>query len=276
MEKPKGFRPQKPKVEATLKKIKYEILIISGKGGVGKSTLAVNLAYSLAAKERSVGLLDVDIHGPSIGKMTGIEGVSLTVDENGKIKPAVKDGVRIVTMASLLQSPDAPVIWRGPLKMKAIEQFLGDINWGELDYLIIDAPPGTGDEPLSVCQLIPKLTGSVIITTPQDVALLDARKTVSFSRALGVPVIGIVENMSGFTCPYCGKKIDIFKTGGAIKAAKQMNLNFLGDVPLDPKIVDSSDDGKPFITAVEDNPNAEKLEQIAENIMNIIEKNKIT
>ena len=276
MEKPKGFRPQKPKVEATLKKIKYEILIISGKGGVGKSTLAVNLAYSLAAKERSVGLLDVDIHGPSIGKMTGIEGVSLTVDENGKIKPAIKDGVRIVTMASLLQSPDAPVIWRGPLKMKAIEQFLGDINWGELDYLIIDAPPGTGDEPLSVCQLIPKLTGSVIITTPQDVALLDARKTVSFSRALGVPVIGIVENMSGFTCPYCGKKIDIFKTGGAIKAAKQMNLNFLGEVPLDPKIVDSSDDGKPFITAVEDNPNAEKLEQIAENIMNIIEKNKIT
>lgn len=276
MEKPKGFRPQKPKVEATLKKIKYEILIISGKGGVGKSTLAVNLAYSLAAKGRSVGLLDVDIHGPSIGKMTGIEGVSLTVDENGKIKPAVKDGVRIVTMASLLQSPDAPVIWRGPLKMKAIEQFLGDIDWGELDYLIIDAPPGTGDEPLSVCQLIPKLTGSVIITTPQDVALLDARKTVSFSRALGVPVIGIVENMSGFTCPYCGKKIDIFKTGGAIKAAKQMNLNFLGEVPLDPKIVDSSDDGKPFITAVEDNPNAEKLEQIAENIMNIVEKNKIT
>lgn len=260
--------PYKERIDDAMGKIAHKVIVLSGKGGVGKSTVAVNLAYALQKNGKRVGLLDVDIHGPSIGKMTQIEGEYLQ-KSGDKIAPIEKDGVKIVSMSSLLASPDTPVIWRGPLKMKAIQQFLGDIDWGDLDYLIVDSPPGTGDEPLSVVQQIPSLDGSIIVTTPQDVALLDARKTVNFSKQVGISVLGVIENMSGFRCPHCGAEIDIFKVGGGLKAAKEMGLNFLGSLPLDPRIVEMSDVGKSFV--LEESESSEKMRKIVRALMDIVE-----
>jgi len=274
---PFGMDEESKKIKARMSKIKHKLLVISGKGGVGKSTIAVNLAYAYTIKGQSAGLLDIDIHGPSIGRLAGIEGLPLTLNPDQSIEPIEKGGVRIVTMASLLQDTDQPVIWRGPLKMKAIKQFLGDINWGELDWLVIDSPPGTGDEPLSICQLLPDLDGSIIVTTPQDVALLDARKTVKFSQALGVKVIGIIENMSGFVCPHCGKRTDIFKTGGGEKAAKEFGIPFLGRLPLEPAIMESCELGKPYVWMFPESESAKEIMKIADKIAEIIEttnKNK--
>jgi Mrp family chromosome partitioning ATPase len=183
--------------------------------------------------------------------------------------PIEVKGIKVITMASLLQDADAPVIWRGPLKMGAIKQFLGEIEWGELDYLIIDSPPGTGDEPLSVCQLIPEADGSIIVTTPQDVALIDSRKAVRFSQALKIPVLGIVENMSGFNCPHCGKPIDLFKVGGGERAASSMNIPFLGRIPIDPKIVDSGDDGFAYIYDYAKAPAGEAMQEIVNKIIEV-------
>jgi len=258
------------KIHNRMSKIKHKILVISGKGGVGKSTISTNLAYGFSKIGQNSGLLDVDIHGPSIGRMTGIEGLPLAVNEDKSIEPIIKDGVRIITMASLLQSSDQPVIWRGPLKMKAIQQFLGDINWSDLDWLVIDSPPGTGDEPLSVCQLLPDLDGSIIVSTPQEVALLDARKTVKFSQALGVKVLGIVENMSGFVCPHCGQRTDIFKSGGGEKAAKEFNIPFLGRIPIEPAIMESGEQGKPYVVENPDSESAKELMSIAKKITDIL------
>ncbi len=275
MEKPKinlpGQSEEEKKIRERMSKIKHKILVISGKGGVGKSTIATNLAYAFARMGLPAGLLDIDIHGPSLGRMTGIEGEQLRVKPNGLVEPVKKDGVSIITMASLLQDPDQPVIWRGPLKIKAIKQFLGDIDWGELDFLVIDSPPGTGDEPLSVCQLLPDLDGSVIVTTPQEVALLDARKTVKFSQALGVKVLGIVENMSGFVCPHCGKRTDIFKTGGGLKASQELGIPFLGRIPLEPAIMESGEEGKPYVLHHPDSESAKELLSIAEKIRDMLE-----
>ncbi|MBN2008703.1 Mrp/NBP35 family ATP-binding protein [candidate division KSB1 bacterium] len=235
-------------IRDNMARIKHKIIVMSGKGGVGKSTVASNLAYGLMFSGFKVGILDTDIHGPSLGKMLGIEGMRIQPGNGGNgLKPIESKGLKAITMASLLEDSDTPVIWRGPLKMGAIKQFLGEIEWGDLDYLIIDSPPGTGDEPLSVCQLIPEADGSVIVTTPQDVALLDSRKTVTFSRVLKIPVIGIVENMSGFNCPHCGEAIDLFKTGGGERAATSLNVPFLGRIPIDPQIVETGDDGTAFI-----------------------------
>ena len=258
------------KIHNRMSKIKHKILVISGKGGVGKSTISTNLAYGFSKIGQNSGLLDVDIHGPSIGRMTGIEGLPLAVNEDKSIEPIIKDGVRIITMASLLQSSDQPVIWRGPLKMKAIQQFLGDINWSDLDWLVIDSPPGTGDEPLSVCQLLPDLDGSIIVSTPQEVALLDARKTVKFSQALGVKVLGIVENMSGFVCPHCGQRTDIFKSGGGEKAAKEFNIPFLGRIPIEPAIMESGEQGKPYVVENPDSESAKELMSIAQKIADML------
>jgi Mrp family chromosome partitioning ATPase len=180
--------------------------------------------------------------------MAGIESVRLFKNNGGIIEPALKSGVKIITMSSLLPPGSAPVIWRGPMKMRAIDQFLSEINWGELDYLIIDSPPGTGDEPLSIIQRIPEMDGAIIVTTPQDVALDDAKRTVNFARALGVPVLGIIENMSGFVCPHCGEKSDIFKTGGGERAAREMGIDFFGRLPIEPSVMFSGDSGKPFVT----------------------------
>lgn len=238
---------EKKELSENIKNIHHRILVMSNKGGVGKSTVAVNLALGLVRKGMRVGLLDVDVHGPSIPKMLGLEQMAL-VGDAGKIQPvAYTTDLKVVSMGFLLKDNESPVIWRGPLKMGAIKQFLEEVDWGELDYLIIDSPPGTGDEPLSVAQLIKDLDGVIVVTTPQEVALLDSRKAVNFARQLKVPVLGIVENMSGFICPHCGKKTDLFKTGGGEKAAEQMNVSFLGRVPFEPEIVSSGDEGKPFV-----------------------------
>lgn len=222
-------------------------MVMSNKGGVGKSTMAFNLAYGFVDAGKTVGILDADLHGPNMAKMVGVQDKKLE-EHGGRILPiGLGPSLKLVSIALVLGSPDEPVIWRGPLKMKAIKQFIEDVEWGELDYLVIDSPPGTGDEPLSVIQLIPGIDGVIIVTTPQEVALLDSRKAVNFARSLNVAVIGIIENMSGLICPNCGKEIDLFKKGGGEKAAQEMGVPFLGRIPLDPQIVRSTDEGDPFI-----------------------------
>lgn len=266
---------QKEKIKKRMGKIKYKLTIISGKGGVGKSTVAVNLAYGLLFQGKKVGILDVDIHGPSLAKMLGIESRKLGASEDNVIEPInITPHLKAVTIASLLESVDTPVIWRGPLKMKLIAQFLGDVNWGELDYLIIDSPPGTGDEPLSVVQLIPELDGIIIVTTPQEVALLDSRKSVNFAKSLKIPVTGIIENMSGLICPYCGKKINLFKIGGGEKAAQDFKVPFLGRIPIEPDIVDSTDKGRPFIQTYAKTRTAKLIEETITKIREVVENKK--
>lgn len=194
------------------------LAVASGKGGVGKTTVTVNLAYSFYLTGKRVGILDTDIHGPNTAKMLGIEECRLTGSRDGGIEPVyVYPTLKVVSIAFALENKDQPVIWRGPLKMATIKQFLSDVNWGTLDYMIVDSPPGTGDEPLSVCQLIPGLSGAIIVTTPQDLATLDARKSIMFAKQLNVPVIGVIENMSGFSCPHCGGEISILLRGGESK-----------------------------------------------------------
>jgi Mrp family chromosome partitioning ATPase len=253
-------------LEARLSHIKHRIVVMSGKGGVGKSTVAVSLAVSLALKGRKVGLLDADIHGPNLPKMLGLDNQRLQAGESGIIPQPVMENLAVVSMAFLLENPDSPVVWRGPLKHTVIRQFVADVQWGELDYLIIDLPPGTGDEPLSVAQVIKPMDGSVIVTTPQDVALLDSRKSVVFSQQIEVPVLGVVENMSGFVCPHCGEKIDLFKQGGGEKAARELEVPFLGAVPLDPQVVIQGDAGKPFVEAFPDSPTALAFDEIVNRL----------
>jgi len=250
-----------------MSQIAAKILVLSNKGGVGKSSVAVNIAVSFSKRGLKVGLLDADMHGPSVAKMLGFEGKRLTIAENGGILPfPVNSNLVAVSMASFLEDGDTPVIWRGPLKMSALRQFLAEVDWGKLDYLVIDSPPGTGDEPLSVCQLVKDLTGAIIVTTPQDIALLDSRKCVGFLTQLSVPILGILENMSGLTCPHCGKNIDIFKSGGGEKAAKELNVPFLGRLPFDPRIVETTDNGKPFVEMYPDSESAKVLDKICSSI----------
>jgi Mrp family chromosome partitioning ATPase len=254
------------KIGRTLQKIKNRVMVFSGKGGVGKSTVSANLGLALAQKGKKVGLLDVDIHGPNLAKMLGVEGQKLAATNDGRIIPVeIIPRLSLVSMAFLLDNPDIPVIWRGPLKMKAISQFLSDVEWGVLDWLIIDSPPGTGDEPLSVAQLIPS-TGAIVVTTPQDMSILDSRKTVSFARKLNLKIIGIIENMSGLICPYCGQKIDLFKQGGGENAAREMGVPFLGRIPIDPDIVNSGDDGKPFVSSKPESKATKAFINIVEKI----------
>jgi ATP-binding protein involved in chromosome partitioning len=265
-----GKKPQEDeiKVSLTLSKIKNRLLVFSGKGGVGKSTVAANLAMSFAHKGMKVGLLDVDIHGPNLPKMLGVENKRLDVTSGG-IKPVeVKKNLKLVSMSFLLQDPDLPVIWRGPMKMKAIQQFLGDVKWDDLDWLVIDSPPGTGDEPLSVAQLIPA-TGAVIVTTPQEVSLMDSRKAVAFARKLELKILGIIENMSGMICPHCGKTINLFKEGGGQKAAQELGVPFLGKIPLDPDIVILGDEGKAFVDSQPDSKASEAFREVVDNIIAI-------
>ena len=253
-----------------LKNIKHKIVIMSGKGGVGKTTVAVNLAFSLSLSGAKVGLLDVDINGPNVPKMLGIEEEKLGGMENSIEPVIVSENLKVVSMAFLLEDRDTPVIWRGPMKMQAIRQFLGDVEWGELDYLVVDLPPGTGDESLSIAQLIKENSGAVIVTTPQDVALLDSRKAVNFARALNMPIIGILENMSGFSCPHCHKDIDLFKVGGGETAALEMGVPFLGSVPLDKNIVETGDSGIPFVQKYEDSTSTRIFRDIVANIKGFI------
>jgi Mrp family chromosome partitioning ATPase len=260
------------KVNRTMSKISHKIAVMSGKGGVGKSTVAANLALSLAERGKSVGVLDADIHGPTIPKILGIENVKLGVIEGGILPATVKPGVKVISMGFMLSDNDTPVIWRGPMKMGAISQFLGEVLWGNLDFLIVDLPPGTGDEPLSITQLIPELDGSVIVTTPQEVALTSVRKCINFSKALNIPVIGIIENMSGFECPHCGKHFDLFKTGGGKKVAEEFDVPFLGSIPLDPVVVNSGEEGIPLVGS--DSPAAKNFVVIVASVEEKMEERR--
>jgi ATP-binding protein involved in chromosome partitioning len=261
-------REEDIKVSKTLAKIKNRLLVFSGKGGVGKSTVAANLALAFAMNGLKVGLLDVDIHGPNLAKMLGVEDKRMDVSTQGIKAVSVNDHLKLVSMSFLLRDPNLPVIWRGPLKMKAIQQFLGDVDWGELDWLIIDSPPGTGDEPLSVAQLIPA-TGAIIVTTPQEVSLMDSRKAVAFARSLKLKILGIIENMSGMACPYCGKEINLFKEGGGKKVALELGVPFLGKIPIDPQIVIATDEGKPFIGSQPDSEASKAFMKIVKSIIEV-------
>lgn len=254
------------KITKNLKQIKHILVVLSGKGGVGKSTVSANLAFALSEKGYKVGILDSDFHGPSIPKMLGVEDKKPSPSDNGFNPVSVNDNLKVMSIGFLIKENDDPVIWRGPMKMGAVKQFLGEVNWGDLDYMIIDLPPGTGDEPLSIIQLIPNNDGAVIVTTPQDVALVSVRKSINFVKKMNMPVIGIIENMSGFTCPHCNKSIDIFKTGGGLKASADFNVPFLGKLPLDPEIVLTGDQGKSFLVNNSDSDSGMGFNEIVEKI----------
>lgn len=248
---------------------------MSGKGGVGKSTVAVNLAMALTMRGKAVGLLDADIHGPSVPKMLGIQEMPITANADGQMMPVrIPPNLKVISMAFLLQSKDSPVIWRGPVKMGALRQFLEEVAWGDLDYLIVDLPPGTGDEPLSIAQLIPSPDGSIIVTTPQDVALLSVRKSISFSKVVGLKVIGIIENMGEMRCPHCGEPIKIFGNSGAQKAATDFGLDFLGSISLDQTISSSGDKGVPFIAENSKKEISDEFDKIVDKIIGIVEDGK--
>ena len=263
------------KVTNSLGKIKHKILVLSGKGGVGKSTVSANLAVALSQEGYEVGILDIDIHGPSIPKMLGVEDKKPGTSELGINPVFFSPKLKIMSMAFLLQDKDSPVIWRGPLKMTAIKQLIGDVDWGTLDYLVVDIPPGTGDEPLSIAQLIPNCDGAIVVTTPQDVALVSVRKSINFVKQMNMPVIGIIENMSGFKCPYCGKSIDIFKTGGGLKTSKDFNVPFLGKIPLDAQIVETGDSGEPFIVKNKNSDTSKAFVEIVENVKKNVNNKKV-
>jgi len=274
--------------------IKHKIMVLSGKGGVGKSTVATGLALSLARMGKKVGLMDIDITGPNVPKMLGLEQADLNVEE-GQIHPADgPSGLKVISMAFLLEDPDKPVIWRGPIKLGAIQQFIGDVAWGELDALIIDFPPGTSDEPLTVSQSLPGIDGVVIVTTPQEVALLDSRKSINFAKTISVPVLGVVENMRGYTLrgtttpkskisvngpggvPIdCHSDeegnweitLDVFKSGGGEDSSKEMGVPFLGALPFDPGIVRGGDDGVHRIIAEPEGETARAFESIVNNVL---------
>jgi ATP-binding protein involved in chromosome partitioning len=262
------------KITENLKKIRHCIVVLSGKGGVGKSTVSTNLALAFAREGHEVGLLDADLHGPSIPKLLGLEEKRPNFSQTGIEPVFAMPHLKVMSIAFLLGDKDAPVIWRGPMKMGAIKQFLGDVDWKELDYLIIDLPPGTGDEPLSIAQLIPKNDGAIIVTTPQDVALISVRKSINFVKKMNMNVVGIIENMSGFTCPHCGKTVDIFKTGGGEKAARDFDIPFLGRIPLDPRIVETGDAGKIFFTKNDDSEATKSFKKIVNKIETLIDNDK--
>ncbi len=250
------------RIASNLAAIKHKILVMSGKGGVGKSSTAANLAVTLAQQGATVGLMDIDLHGPSIPTILGWEGQHPPVNEAGMV-PLQRGNLKMMSIGFLLESQDDALIWRGPAKAGVIQQFIKDVQWGELDYLIVDCPPGTGDEPLTIAQMLGDGCGAVLVTTPQQVALVDVRKSVTFCRKLEMPVYGIIENMSGFVCPHCNKTTDIFKKGGGQKMAADMQVPFLGQIPMDPRMVEAGDDGKPMIESYPDSPTAKKLAEIA-------------
>lgn len=254
------------KLLSRLCRIRRKVVVLSGKGGVGKSTVAVNLAAALSLSGRRTGLLDVDIHGPSVPTLLGLEGHTLAGDADGIVPVEVGD-LKVVSAGFLLGDPDEAVIWRGPLKMGVIRQFIADVEWGDLDFLVIDSPPGTGDEPLSVVQLIGSLDGAVVVTTPQKVAAVDVRKSVTFCRRLGLPVLGIVENMSGFACPKCGEVTPILGSGGGRRIAEDMGVPFLGSLPFDPAVGRACDEGKVFIHHHASTPTARMMREIIRPIM---------
>jgi len=261
-------------IKRQMGKIKHKIAVISGKGGVGKSLVTVNLAASLVrnGREGKVAILDADLTGPCVPKMMGLKGETLQVGPPGIFPAMGKDGVKVVSMAFLLPSVDSPVIWRGPLKMGVIKQFLGEVAWGPLDFLLVDLPPGTGDESLSILQLLPEMDGVIIVTIPSEVSEEVVRKAVTFARKMEVPILGIIENMSGVICPKCGERIDVFGVGGGERVATDMGVTLLGKIPLDPLVSEAMDAGTPFVVAQPDTPAAVEFKKIVGKIERVTEQ----
>lgn len=264
------------RLEQRLGQIRQKILVLSGKGGVGKSTVAANLAMSLALAGHKVGLLDIDIHGPSIPTLLGLENEACgPTAEVNVIEPVpLGENLKVMSIGFLLRSPRDAVVWRGPLKFKVIQQFLADVMWGPLDVLVIDSPPGTGDEPLTVAQLVGHPASAIVVTTPQDVALADVRRSITFCQQLHLQVLGVVENMSGFVCPHCGKTTDLFKSGGGALLAQEMDVPFLGKIPLDPQVVHSGDAGTPFVERFAESPAAQAFAEIVRPILLKLQETK--
>jgi ATP-binding protein involved in chromosome partitioning len=254
--------------------VRYKIAVLSGKGGVGKSVVTANLALALASRGRRglVGILDADITGPTIPKLLNLRGRELLAGPNG-IEPIIGPlDVKVVSMDYLLPNDYTPVIWRGPLKSTAIKHFLGDINWGKLDFLFIDLPPGTGDEPLTIAQSIPNITGAIIVTIPSEVSQIVVRRAVSFCRVLNIPIIGVVENMSGFVCPNCGAEVDIFMRGGGERIALEMGLDFLGRIPLDRRLCEASDRGELLVLSGEGTPTVRAFMNLAAKVEDYVKR----
>lgn len=238
------LKKQEEEIALRMRQVRNKVLVMSGKGGVGKSTVAVNLAAAMAAAGKKTGLLDIDLHGPNVARMLGIAGLRLESDGESIQPHTAAPNLAVCSMALLGADPSTAIIWRGPRKTSAIKEMLGGVNWGELDYLFIDSPPGTGDETLTVAQSLPGLTGAVLVTTPQEVALDDARRSASFAGSMKVKILGVVENMSGFVCPGCGLETHVFSSGGGEKLAAELGAAFLGRLPLDPKAVMFADSGR--------------------------------
>ena len=256
-------------IQEALGLIKHKFLVMSGKGGVGKTSVAANLAIALSKKGAKVGLMDVDLHGPDIPRMLGLKGL-LEVSENRLEPKPYSDNLKVVSIESLAQDTNQAVIWRGPLKFHAIRQFVSDVHWGPLDYLIIDSPPGTGDEPLSVAQMIPDAK-AIIVTQPQEIALGDIRKSINFCKVLKMEIFGLIENMSGFVCPHCGKSVDLFGSGGGVRTATAMDVPFLGRIPFDPKLVKCADRGESYLEKYPDSEITKALSEITAKMMKVDE-----
>jgi len=267
-EQQKQMQAEQEQIKQNIKHIKHQILVLSGKGGVGKSSIAVNLAVWLSMQGKKVGLLDVDIHGPSIPKLLNLEGSKLQGGKD-KIEPILHgDTLKVMSIGFLIKDENAALIWRGPMKHNVIKQFVSEVSWGDLDYLIVDCPPGTGDEPLSIVQLLDKTdVGAVVVTTPQQLAVTDVRKCITFCRQLNLPVLGIIENMHGFICPHCNQKTDIFQGDGGQQMAKDFDVPFLGSIPIDSNMVPAADLGKPFIYFNNQSPTAQALNSAFEPLL---------
>jgi ATP-binding protein involved in chromosome partitioning len=262
----KALMQQDIEIIKRMNKIKHKIAVMSGKGGVGKSTVAVNLAAAFAKKGYKTGIMDSDVHGPNVPKMFGVEGKQLKFDKNGIIPIETEDGIKIMSVGFFLSSQDTPVIWRGPAKTGVIRQFLAEVVWDDLDVLIIDNPPGTGDVPLTILQTVPSLDGVVLVTTPQSVVQEDVEKSVNLVKNLNIPIIGIIENMSGFICPHCENEILIFGKDGGAKIAKEMGIPFLGRLPLDVKTANASDVGTPIVIEEPESEISVKISEIVDKI----------
>lgn len=255
-------------IKTRMGKVKHKIAVISGKGGVGKTLVTVNLAVGLAMNGRTdeVAILDADLTGPCVPKMLGLKGERLDVSPAGMFPVAADVGVKVVSMDFLLPTEESPVIWRGPLKMSAIRQFLANVAWGPLEFLLIDLPPGTGDEGLSILQLLPEMDGVVIVTIPSEVSQSVVKKAITFARKMNVPIFGVLENMSGMVCPHCGEVVDVFSKGGGRNVADEMNVEFLGSIPLDPRVSTDSDEGIPFIKKHPDSPASQAFMRVVKKI----------
>lgn len=259
---------QQKSLQETLSRIRHKFLVMSGKGGVGKTSVSVNLAMALAEKGYKVGIMDVDVHGPDVPRMLGLTGL-LTGDGNKLLPMRYSDNLSAISIEGLMPDKDSAVIWRGPLKHSAITQFVADVEWGALDFLIVDSPPGTGDEPMSVAQTV-EGSQAIIVTTPQEVALSDVRKSINFCNKVEMPVFGLIENMSGYKCPHCSEIIDLFGTGGGEKTAEQFGLTFLGRIPFDPNLVKAGDSGQSYMKAYADTPATQAFDRIVEHMAELV------